>query len=171
MNKHTIITVIAIIVIIIPFAYSGLNILGIQQLEYRWSNPGDFSFFTMSNHGEIEFCNPIPFWVSFQKLDITTYYNTENLGSFVVNPITINPLSSTIQKGTFSSEEISSAQHIFMTLDFEFDGGDIRMDPNQLVTVIQIDTPIIGIIPYSSITQISGFDLDRIMNSEDWICD
>jgi hypothetical protein len=171
MNKHSIITVVAIIVIIIPFAYSGLNILGAQQLEYRWSNPGDFSFFTMSNHGEIEFCNPIPFWTSFQKLDITVFYNEENLGSFAVNSVTINPLSSTIQKGTFSSEEISSAQHIFMTLDFEFNEGDIRLDPNKLITVIQIDTPIIGIIPYSSTTQISGFDLDTIMNSEDLTCD
>ena len=171
MNKHSIITVIAIIVIIIPFAYSGLSILGAQQLEYRWSNPGDFSFFTMSNHGEIEFCNPIPFWASFQKLDITIFYNEENLGSFAVNSVTINPLSSTIQKGTFSSKEISSAQHIFMTLDFEFDEGDIRLDPNKLITVIQIDTPIIGIIPYSSTTQISGFDLDTIMNSEDLTCD
>ena len=125
----------------------------------------------MSNHGEIEFCNPIPFWTSFQKLDITIFYNEENLGSFAVNSVTINPLSSTIQKGTFSSKEISSAQHIFMTLDFEFDEGDIRLDPNKLITVIQIDTPIIGVIPYSSTTQISGFDLDTIMNSEDLTCD
>jgi len=68
MNKHSVITIIAIIVIIIPFAYSGLNILGAHQLEYRWSHLGDFNFFTMSNHGEIEFCNTIPFWTSFQKI-------------------------------------------------------------------------------------------------------
>jgi len=34
MNKHTVITIIAIIVIVAPIAYSGFSILGVQQLEY-----------------------------------------------------------------------------------------------------------------------------------------
>ncbi len=67
MNKHSIITAIAIVIIIIPFAYSGLSIVGAQQLEYRWDNPGEFTFFTMLNQGEMEFCNTIPFWITFQK--------------------------------------------------------------------------------------------------------
>jgi hypothetical protein len=171
LNKHSIITAIAIVVIIIPFAHSGLSILGMQQLEYRWNSPGEFSFFTMSNHGDMEFCNTMPFWVSFQKLDISVYFERNNLGTFSVEPLTVNPLSSTLQDGTFSSEELSAAQHIFMTLDFEFDGGDIRLDPNQLIVTTQAHMPILGIIPYSTTTQISGFDFDQMMNSEDLTCD
>lgn len=171
MNKHSIITIIAIIIIVIPFVHSGLSIVGNQQLEYRWNNPGQFSFFTMSNSGEIEFCNTIPFWTSFQKFEIATFYDTRHLGSFVVNPTTINPLSSTVQGGTFSSDEITKTQHNFMTLDFEFDGGDIRLDPNKFIIVIRADTPIIGIIPFSTTTQMTGFDFDRVMNSEDLTCD
>ncbi|QLH07300.1 thr operon leader peptide [Nitrosopumilus ureiphilus] len=171
MNKHSIITGIAIIVIVIPFAVSGLNIIGAQTLEYRWSSPGEFSFFTMSNHGEVEFCNTIPFWTSFQKFEAITFYDSKHIGSFAVNPLTINPLSSQVQEGIFSSEEIAATQHIFMTLDFEFDGGDIRLDPNKFTVLIQTDTPIIGIIPYSTTTQISGFDFDKIMNAENLSCD
>lgn len=171
MNKHSIITIIAIIIIVIPFVHSGLSIVGNQQLEYRWNNPGQFSFFTMSNSGEMEFCNTIPFWTSFQKFEIATFYDTRHLGSFVVNPTTINPLSSTVQGGTFSSDEITKTQHNFMTLDFEFDGGDIRLDPNKFIIVIRADTPIIGIIPFSTTTQMTGFDFDRVMNSEDLTCD
>ena len=171
MNKHSIITIIAIIVIVIPFAHSGLSILGMQQLEYRWDNPGQFSFFTMSNHGEIEFCNSMPFWITFEKLEISTFYDTNHIGSFSVNPTTLTPLSSTIQEGIFSSEELSAAQHIFMTLDFEFDGGDIRLDPNKLIVTVRADMPILGIIPYSTTTQISGFEFDQVMNLEDLSCD
>lgn len=171
MNKHSIITAIAIIVIVIPFAHSGLSIIGIDQLEYRWNSPGAFTFFTMSNHGNMEFCNPMPFWISFERLDITSYFETNELGTFSVNPLTINPISSTIQEGTFSSEDLAASQHVFMTLDFEFDGGDIRLDPNQLRVIIKADTPILGIIPYSTTTQISGFDFDQNMNSEDLSCD
>ena len=171
MNKHTIITAIAIVVIVIPFAYSGLSILGVQQLEYRWDNPGEFNFFTMLNQGEMEFCNAMPFWTSFQKFEIATFYQSDHLGSFVVQPLTINPFSSAIEEGIFSSEEISEAQHIFMTFDFMFNGGNIRLDPNQFIIVIQTDTPILGIIPYSSTTQMSGFEFDKIMNAENLSCD
>jgi hypothetical protein len=171
MNKHTIITAIAIVVIIIPFTYSALSIVGAQQLEYRWDNPGEFTFFTMLNQGEMEFCNTIPFWTSFQKFEIFTFYQSEHLGSFVVQPLTINPYSSVVEDGIFTSEGMSESQHIFMTFDFMFNGGNIRLDPNQFIIVIQADTPILGIIPYSSTTQMSGFDLDKMMNSEDLTCD
>ena len=171
MNKHSIITIIAIIVIILPFTHSGLSIIGMQQLEYRWDNPGQFSFFTMSNNGEIEFCNTMPFWISFEKLEVDTYFDSNYMGSFSVNPTTLNPLSSSIQEGKFSSEELSASQHIFMTLDFEFDGGDIRLDPNKFIVVIRADMPIIGVIPYSTTTQITAFDFDKMMNAEDLSCD
>ncbi|MDH3361471.1 MAG: thr operon leader peptide [Nitrosopumilus sp.] len=171
MNKHTIITITAIIVIVIPFAVSGLNIIGIQQMEYRWNGPGTFSFFTLSNSGNMEFCNATPFWTSFKKLEVKTFYEAKHIGTFTVKPLTINPFSSTIQDGVFSSEEIVSAQHIFMSMDFEFDGGDIRLDPNNLIVVIHTETPIIGIIPYASNIQISGFDFDKMMNVEDLSCD
>jgi len=171
MNKHTIITAIAIVVIVIPFAYSTLSIVGAQQLEYRWDNPGEFTFFTMLNEGEMEFCNTMPFWTSFQKFEISTFYQTEHLGSFIVQPLTINPFSSTVQEGVFSSEEKSESQHIFMTFDFMFNGGNIRLDPNQFIIAITTDTPILGIIPYSTTTQISGFEFDKMMNAEDLSCD
>jgi len=170
MNKHSIITIIAIIIIILPFAHWGLSVIGIQQLEYRWDSPGQFSFFTMSNHGEIELCNTMPFWISFERLEIIPYFEANRLGSFSVEPSTINPTSSAVQEGIFSSEELSAAQHIFITLDFEFDGGDIRLDPNKFIVVVQAHVPILGIIPYSYTTQMSGFDFDRIMNAEDLSC-
>ena len=171
MNKHTIITAIAIIVIIIPIAHSGLSIIGTQQLEYRWDNPGEFTFFTMLNQGEMEFCNAIPFWITFQKFEISTFYQSDLLGSFTVKPLTINPYSSTVEDGIFASEGRAEAQHIFMTFDFMFNGGNIRLDPNQFIITVQTDTPILGIIPYSSTTQMSGFDFDRMMNAEDLTCD
>jgi hypothetical protein len=158
-------------VIIIPFAVSGWDIFGMQHMEYRWDGPGEFSFFALSNSGNIEFCNAMPFWTSFEKFEILTFYETKQIGAFTVKPLTVNPFSSTIQEGIFSSEEIASAQHIFMSMDFEFNGGDIRLDPNNLIVAVRSETPIIGIIPYSSTIQISGFDFSKMMNAEDLSCD
>lgn len=171
MNKHSIITIIAIIVIITPIAYSGLSIIGVQQLEYRWDNPGEFNFFTMLNEGETEFCNTMPFWITFQKFEISAFYQSDHLGSFTVQPLTINPYSSTVESGIFTSEEMSEAQHIFMTFDFMFNGGNIRLNPNQFIITVSVDTPILGLIPYSTTTQMSGFEFDKMMNAEDLSCD
>ena len=171
MNKHTIITITAIVIIVATLAYSLSNVFVVQQLEYRWHSPGNFSFFTMSNHGEVEFCNTMPIWTSFQKFEIGTFYDEQYLGSFTSKPLTINPYSSDVQEGIFSSEGLVAAQHRFLTLDFEFDGGDIRLDPNKLIVVVDIDTPILGLIPYSSTIQTSGFDFDQMMNAEDLSCD
>ncbi len=171
MNRYSIVTIIAIVAIIAPFANWALTVIGIPQLEYRWDSPGEFTFFAMSNHGKIEFCNTVPFWMSLEKLDVTVFFEGNNLGTFSTNPVTINPLTSAVQEGVFSSDELSASQHVFMTLDFEFDGGDIRLDPNQLVVITSTNTPILGIIPYATSTQISGFDFDQKMNSEDLTCD
>ena len=170
MNKHTIITSIAIIIIVIPFAYSASSIVGVQQLEYRWNNPGEFSFFAMLNDGEIEFCNANPFWVGFERFEISAFYQADLLGSFSIQPLTINPYSSEIEEGVFASEGRLEAQHVFMTFDFEFDGGNIRLDPNQFIITISADTPILGIIPYSTTTQMSGFEFDKKMNTENLSC-
>lgn len=171
MNKHTIITIIAIAVILIPFITSGLNIYGVEQLEYRWHGPGEFSLFTMSNHGEIEFCNVLPFWTSFQRYEIAMFFEENHLGSFVVGPLGNNPFASAVKEGVFSSEKLSASQHVFMTMDFELNGGDIRLDPNRFVMVTKVDTPIIGLIPFSTTKQFDIVDFDNLMNAEDLTCD
>ena len=170
MNKYSIIVFAAIIVIIIPFAYSGLNIIGVNQLEYKWSGSEEFSFFAMSNNGDVEFCNTMPFPTSFQKFQIVTFYDAKNIGMYEIMSTTVEPQSLIIKNGNFSTEEFQSTQHLFMTLDYEFDGGAVRLDPNKFIVLVTIQTPIIGIIPYSHTNQISGFELDQIMKNDELIC-
>ena len=170
MNKYSTITLIAIIIIIVPFAYSGLNIIGANQLEYNWSSEEEFSFFEMSNNGKVESCNPMPFPTSFQEFKIITFYDEKNIGEFETNSLTIAPKSSIVENGNFSTEEFQSTQHMFMTLDYEFGGGAIRVDPNKFIVLVTIQTPIMGIIPYSNTIQMSGFELDQIMKNKELSC-
>jgi hypothetical protein len=170
MNKYSIITIIAIIIMVIPFAYSGLNIIGANQLEYKWNGSEEFSFFAMSNNGNIEFCNPMPFSTSFQKFQIMTFYDAENIGTYEITSTTIESQSSIIKEGNFSTEKFQSTQHMFMTLDYEFDGGAIRVDPNKFIILVNIQTPIVGIIPYSHTNQITGFELDQTLKTKELSC-
>ncbi|MGI0056173.1 MAG: thr operon leader peptide [Nitrosarchaeum sp.] len=170
MNKHSKITVIAIIAIIIPFVYSILNIYAAEQLQFRWSDQNKFNYFALSNNGDVEFCNTLPYWASFKKFEINTFYDLENKGTFTIQPLTINPLSHATQNGIFHSEGLNEAQYLFMQLDFEFSGEPIRLDPNKMQIQVNIDTPIIGVIPYSTSIQYSGFDFNNIMNGKNFDC-
>jgi hypothetical protein len=170
MNRYSVITLVAIITIISPFAYSGLNIIGANQLEYKWNGVEEFSFFEMSNNGEIEFCNSMPWPTSFQEFKIISFYDGKNIGEFEINASTIGSQLSTIHTGSFSTEEFQATQHMLMTLDYEFDGGAIRVDPNKFIVLVTIQTPIMGIIPYSNTVQMSGFELDQIMKNKELTC-
>lgn len=170
MNKHTAVTIIAIIAIIIPFAYSGLNIYAAEQLEYRWAEPGKFSFFEMSNNRSIEICNTSPFPANFKKIDVITFYQTQNKGTYTIENFEINGSESKMVQGKFSSENYVDSQRLFMIMDFQFDGGDNRIDARQLFVLVSIDTPIIGVIPYTVNVQYSGFDFDQLMNQESTKC-
>ena len=165
MNKYSKISIVAIIAIIIPFAYSALNIYAAQHLHYRWGDLNRFSYFDLSNNGNVEFCNAMPYWMNIQKFEIVTFYDSRNTGTFTVPPFVINPSSYTIQKGTFRSDDYTESQYLFMNLDFEFSGGgEIRVDPNKMYMLVNVYTPIIGVIPYTTTVQYTGFDLYNIMN-------
>ncbi|MCY4490208.1 MAG: thr operon leader peptide [Thaumarchaeota archaeon] len=170
MNKHTVISIVAIIVIIIPFLYSGMNIYAAEQLQYRWGDVERFSFFAMSNSGYVEFCNPTPIWADIKNFQVDLFYDTNNLGTFVVDSVSTNPSSSTLLYGSFRSDVFVESQHVFMTLDFEFDDGDIRLDPTKMYALVTISTPILGIIPYTTSTQYAGFDFDGVMNGDMFDC-
>ena len=170
MNRHTVITSIATVAIIAPFAYSALNIYAAGQLQYQWSEPEVFSYFVMSNSGSVEFCNPTMAWADIKSFEVGIYYDVNELGTFKSGPVSMGPSSSATSHGTFVSDEFVSVQHVFMTLDFEFDGGDIRMDPTKMHILVTAETPILGFIPYATSSQFTGFDFDKIMRGDGFGC-
>ena len=68
MNKHTVIVIIASMVIAAPFVYAAWNIISLENLELRSSEHGRFSFFEISNGRSIEACNPSPFLTNFEAI-------------------------------------------------------------------------------------------------------
>jgi len=57
----------------------------------------------MLNQGKMEFCNTMPFWITFQKFETSTFYQSEHGNLFVVKPLTINPYFSVVQERIFAS--------------------------------------------------------------------
>ncbi len=170
MDKYTIITIIAIIAIITPFAISAVNIIGAEQLQYRWDSPGMFSFFKLSTDGKLEFCNTIPFWTNFDEFKVIMYYRGEVVGTYTVESFTINPSSASVQNGVFTSEHIARAHSMAMTIDHGINSGEFRIDERQFIIQTMISTPILGLVPYDVTTQMSGSEFNDKMNAVNLYC-
>ena len=170
MNKHTIITTIAIIVIAIPVLYGIWSIYAVEQIQFR-SSDEKFRYFDMANNEKIEVCNPNPFFVTFNGLRIDAYYKGDIKGTWQSNSKTLSPQTSEVLEIDYSSKNWPESQYLFMHMDGQFTGEQIiRIDPREMIIVTTFDTRIIGIIPFPvTITQ-SGFEYSQIMN-EDSVCD
>ena len=170
MDRYSVITAIAIIVIIIPILYGVWGIYSVEELQIRTVND-KFSYFDMSNYEKIEICNPLPFFVSFNGLKVEFYYQNDIKGVFELGPTTISPNTSEILDLKFSSDNFAEAQYLFMHMDGQF-GGEIpiRLDPNKMVIVTNFETKIIGIIPFQNTITQSGSDFTNLMN-ENSLCE
>jgi DNA-binding beta-propeller fold protein YncE len=166
MNKYSVITIIAIIVIVSPILYGVWGTYSAGQLQFR-APSSEFSYFDMSNYETIEVCNSMPFFVSFNDLKIETYYSNDLKGVFEIGPTTINPNTSKVLEVSFSSDSFAESQYLFMHMDGQFDGEmPIRLDPSKMIVVTNFETKIIGIIPYQNTITQTGFDFTKMMNED-----
>ena len=169
MNKYSIITAVAIIVIIIPVLYGVWSIFSVEQIQLRTPNE-EFSYFEMASNEEIQICNPMPFFVSFNAIRIETFYTEDVKGVFEIGPTTLEPNTSQISELNFLSDNFSESQYLFMHMDGQFDGEvPVRLNPNKMVVNTTFETRIIGVIPYQTTLSQSGFDFTKMMN-EDSLC-
>ena len=170
MNKYSIITTIAIIVIVVPVLYGFWNVYSIEQIQIRTADE-EFSYFDMANYERIKLCNPNPFFVTFNGLKIEALYRDDAKGTFAIGQHTLEPESSQILEVKFSSDSYSESQYLFMHMDGQFAGEvPMRVDPTEMILKTTYDTRIVGVIPYQTIVTQSGFDFTQMMN-EDSLCE
>ena len=166
MDKYTIISIIAISILVVTVGFSVLNILAAETLQFRGTD-GDFSFFGLNEKGTIEVCNTLPFFSTGDKLNIFIYFDKEVQGTYSFDEFTIFPMSSGIIKGTFNSESYAESTYIFFHFDGMFSGSTpLRIDPSKMIVVTEIQTPIIGIIPFSVTKQYSSLEFWDMMNDK-----
>jgi len=167
MEKHKIIGIIAIIVLIGTVGSSLLNVYALEQLEFGGIDDlfRFFSFYTTDN--TINICNNSLIPTNFNKLNIEIYFEKELLGNYVIDSTTIMPNSIIIANGKYVSDSLEHSQTLFMHFDHLFSGSDdtIRIDPRKMDMVIQFQTTIIG-MPYVVSEQYNAFDFWNMLNDE-----
>lgn len=165
-DKYSIITIVAIIVIIIPFAYSGLNIVSANNLSFEWMDENNFKFFEMSNNKDIIICNPLPVPVTFNQIQMRVFFEKNQHGALTIPGQTLEPGKNTAQS-IFTSDNFAGNQYLLMEFDAQLTGtSEVRHDLRQLVIVVNVDTPILGMIPYSTSYQFQGESFMEMMNQK-----
>ncbi len=168
MNKHTAIVIIASFIIAGPFVFAAWNIYAVQQIQFVGTEEKKFNYFDMINDGEINVCNPNPFYVVFDKMDIIMIFEQKDKGLLSIQGTTLPPLSVTTLEGKFTSETFQEVQYLSMHFDGMFSGSaPIRIDPSKFAIATEARTPIIGIIPFSVTQQYAGLDFWNMMNDKD----
>jgi len=173
MNKHSVIVIIASIVIAGTLVFTALNIYTADQIQLRATDQEGFRYFKLINDGMISICNPLPFYASFNDFNIIIFYEGNNKGTFSVQGIVLEPNSDITTRGKFRSDSFEEVQYLLLHYDAQFSGtGPIRIDPEKLEIVTEIHTPIIGYIPFSVTNQYSGLEFWEMMNndSEEYSC-
>ena len=166
MNKYSLISAVAIAIIIFSVFYGVWGIYSVEKLQFRTPNP-QFSYFDFASYEKIMVCNPTPFFVSFSGIVIDVYYLNDVKGSFRIGSSTLGPYSSERIDVDFSSDNFSEAQYLFMHMDGQFDGEvPIRLNPNEMKVSTTYETRIIGVIPYHQTFTQSGFEFKKMMKEE-----
>ncbi len=163
-NKHTIIVLVSIAVIVSSLGYSSLNLVSANGLKFKWASKS-FDFTSVMYGGNLETCNNSDYPASFAKYEFTIFYDSKPLGKFTSSGISIPPHSKGIVNGKFTADDRQVAQIFFSFLDTEIQGTDVnRVDANKMRVTTSLDYTIIGVVPFSTIHEYSGQEFLDMMN-------
>ena len=166
-NKHSIIVIIASIVIVGTFTYSLVNALSLENIEFRWHQKGSFDFITMMHGGKIQLCNTAELPVSVNGINMDLYFDNQKLGTYLVEPVAIKGNSMVEVNGRSDMKE-KSTQIMLLFMDTEFSGTDIaRVDSNRMYVQVNYNTSILGFIPFTVSNAYSGYEFHQTMNDAD----
>ena len=165
-NKHTVIVIISIAIIISSLGYSSLNIVSANNLQFKWATK-NFDFTSIMYGGNAEACNDSDYPASFAKYTFTIFYDSKQLGKFTSSGGVIPSHSKETIPGKFTADDRQVAQIFFSFLDTEIGGTDIsRVDASKMQVKTELDYTVIGIIPLSVTHEYSGHEFLDLMNRD-----
>ena len=165
MNKHTVITIAASIIIVGVVGFSFLNAFASKQIEVRGIEPGYFSFFDLTNNEIILACNPSSIPMNIKNISISLEYNDENIGAVNFPDVNLEPNSVSQIQGYLQTDEFKQMQYLTLHFDGMYDGVvPARIHLDGILVKVTTSTPILGVIPYSSTQEFPILSFWEYMN-------
>lgn len=167
-NRHTIIVIASIIVIVATLGYSSLNLIYVKDLQFRWHQQGSFDLLSIMFNGRLVVCNNSDYPVNFQKYSIQIFFDGQDLGTFMAQGAGVTPHNTATILGNFETSDKRVSQMLFSSLNTALNNNAAaaRIDPSKMQVSTTLETKIIGIIPFSITTQLTGAEFLGMMNQK-----
>ena len=165
-NKHTIIVLVSIAIIVGSLGYSSISVVSAKDLEFRW--PGNsFDFLSVLTGKVIEVCNNTDLPVSFSKYSFSIFYDGNDLGTYSTGGGSFAPHTDGVVFGKFDAKDDRMSSLFFSFLDTEMSGTDVtRINTGKIKVITNVDTKILGVIPFSVSQEYGGQEFLDLINKE-----
>lgn len=161
-----------IIPIIIIVALFSMNAYAITNLQFRGHSVDDVDLIDMNMDTKFEVCNPTFFPASFETLKVDVVYKSTNFGTITMWGQAIPSNTPTILDGRVNMDGQAITQLFVAPLDSTFRAGEIDFDPKQVKIFIELDAPILGIIPFTVTKSYPSDEFVEIFQGKinEWSC-
>ena len=167
MNKHTIIVTVASIIIIGSIGFSGWNIFASEQIQMKAIKEGYFSYFDLINNEQVLFCNPSSLPANFKEIRISMNYVDKNIGVIHFSDVSVDSNSEIKKQGKFQTDDSKQIQYLALHFDGMYNGAiPTRIDSNNITIVTEIDSQVLGFIPFTKAKQYPGLEFWSLMNNQ-----
>lgn len=167
-NKHTVIVIASLAVIVATLGYSSLNLVYAKDLQFRWHSQGSFDLLSIMFNGKLVVCNDSNYPTNFQKYSIQIFFDEQDVGTFTTRGAGVMPHSATVIPGSFETGDKRVSQMLFSSLNTALNNNAAaaRIDPSKMQVTTTLETKIIGVIPFSITQQYTGAEFLEMMNQK-----
>jgi hypothetical protein len=149
------IAIVAAVIVAIVVAYVVLDSYAVSTLQFRPNNGNQYQISPTEIHIQADVCNPSFFPASFNKYEITAFYNSSIIETAEMSGATLTSKSMSTVDGVFTLNTDA-----ILKLKQE----NATFDPTLAKITTSIDAPIFGIIPFSVVKQYTAKQFHDVLN-------
>lgn len=150
------VAVIASIIAVIVIAYIGLDTYSVGQLQFRPHSGNQYQISPTEIHIEAEVCNPSFFPTTFNKYEISAFYNSDLIEKAEIQGSTVSPKTMSTLEGVFALNADAL---------YKLRQGNFTFDPTLAKITTTVDAPIFGAIPFSVVKQYTAQQFQDVLKN------
>lgn len=150
------VAIIASVIAIIVVAYVGLDVYSVGMLQFRPHYGNSYQISSTEVHIQADVCNPSFFPVTFNRYEISAYYNAQPLEQAEISGSLVSPKAMSTVDGVFT---------INATTIYVLKQENSTFDPTLAKITTTVDAPIFGAIPFSVVKQYTSQQFQDVLRN------
>lgn len=150
------IAIVASVIAALIVAYVGLDVYSVGMLEFRPHSGNQYPISPTEIHIQADVCNPSFFPATFNKYEISAFYNSELIEKAELEGNTVSPKAMSTLDGVFALNTDA-----ILRLKQE----NASFDPTLAKITTTVDAPIFGAIPFSVVKEYSAAQFQEVLKN------